>query len=183
MIPTTRLGSGYALPNSLGSPSKARFSGSKPTSRTPEKIKKDLEWEKQVQVWKKEDAIRAAKKKRRADKNDRYGYVDKGLWQNFKNCYKAGYSSPLPIYRRPLAFLSVDNLKYGWQKLDKHLKKQNGRSEFMDVFMMAIEVFLAVITFGALPLFRMLFPRNKNSPNEKFFLAVQERAADKLRKK
>lgn len=185
MIPSPGFVPGNFAKNNLARPYHVRFSGSKTAQKSPREIEL-AELEKKIQALEyareKEKAIRAAKKKRRADKKAKYGYVDRGLWQNFLNCYKAGYSSPLPIHRRPLAFLSVDNLKYGWAKLDKHLRKQDGRSEFLDVFTIAVEFFLAVITYGAMPLLRMLFPRNATFPINKFLLAVQERAADKLKK-
>jgi len=156
----------------------ARFSGSKSTFKTP----REIELEKVMQAWQKEKAIRAAKKKRRADKKTKYGYVDRGLWQNFKNCFKAGYSSPLPMYRRPLAFLSLENLQYGWQKTNKHIKKRTGFSKMVAILAIATEPFIGFVSYGVVPLLHILFPRISPSTLEKFILAVQERAADKLRK-
>lgn len=166
---------------------KVRFKGANApgTPAAKPQSTEDLDYEKEVRELKKYKQRIAEKERRRLEKEAKYHYKKgRPFFDQLIHCYRAGYGSPLPLYQRPLAFFSMDNLQHGLAKAKKHIlkkEKQGGFLRFIASACIPLDIIVGVITHGVMPLIHILFPNlYAVSTTKKFILGVQERAADKI---
>ncbi len=108
-----------------------------------------------------------------------------GNKRNEPSLFKTLFESPLPVWRRPLAFFFPSNLKAGFDKaraaFDAKTKQNQKGNELVSL---ALDIGFVLISVGLNALLNVFFPNLSISDSYKaFFNGVHEAAASKLQSK
>jgi hypothetical protein len=97
-----------------------------------------------------------------------------------KDVTKELFGSPLPLWRRPLAFLSPSNWMAGFRAAKQAF--QDSPSKGWEALGLAVDVAISLVTLKAMFVVDALFPNLMLSKTgSAFFMGIHQAAADKLK--
>ena len=100
-------------------------------------------------------------------------------WGFFKSVGKELVKSPLPLWRRPLAFLNPKNWIAGFQEAKKTFGES--KHKVLESLGLAIDIGLSFMSFKVLFVLNALFPNFMiTNTGKAFFRGVHQASADKL---
>jgi hypothetical protein len=105
--------------------------------------------------------------------------AQQGTWGLFKSVGKELVKSPLPLWRRPLAFLNPKNWIAGFQEAKKTFGES--KHKVLESLGLAIDIGLSFMSFKVLFVLNALFPNFMiTNTGKAFFRGVHQASADKL---